>query len=647
MKAGERKPIWFSRGAVLRALLPLVLLAVPITSCTKISNAVRAPSSTVYLGDPVGGGDSGSFRLTGVVTDPVLGNSVYSMLGQNNEFELYCGGSFGACKCRYTFEQGALGTQIIEVASTHQESNMIRCPNSVPTGVASFEAMIFTSGGDTGQAFESNSLTVSLGAGAGGGGGQVSVQYLDTRDELSYAQVRRYQCKKSEFIASPFDSTFLDPIQSQDPRVIYPFNYYTSNVAESILALQRNSSAQGWECTLTPTLDHRTHWWANPMVFSAAPCSSPFCIGDGELMYPADAIESGRIPVSAGSTANGKRRSSFALLKGPYGVFNVPVVAATAPKDYVSAWYSLESVAPDLTLGALGYAARPIPTQGGSSACPAVPIPTNARWVKLWNFRATDLTPPKKVTGTSDSISSPIACWTRRGNGVFDSCEYSQHSISGSGPNLSDVDGSGNFLYTLEHLAAGQFAGRVALTAATGNGRDPSACYKVDPALPDLLQPSWYAFSGLSVQDMQAKPWGLYAGITAIESRVDALGTPVPNVSPTPAQVLNGSTLNAGTPSDEVLPGQTAGIANDNLVDQIFIVTDPQVQDSSMRNGSPPAEFQPVTYRSKAGCPGNSRSNCPVSGHEGTMVNWGVHTGQVNQPAGADTYPLCVLQFLD
>jgi hypothetical protein len=522
---------------------------------------------------------------------------------------------------------------------------MIRCPNIIPAGVMSFEVKIITAGGTTGEVYESNTLIGSFGP---SGTLQGATDFVDLQSELSYVPVKRYQCRKSDFIGSPFDSTFLDPIQSQDPRVIYAFNYYTSNVGESLLAMQRNATTAGWDCTLTPTLDYRTHWWANPLVLSAATCTSPFCIGDGELMYPPDTLENGKIPVSLGSTANGKRRSSFSLLSKPYNVFNVPVIAATAPQSTVSSFYSMQNVDAVLRLGPLGYAARAIPALGGSSACPSVPIPSNAHWVKLWSFRATDLVPPRKVTQSSAASNSPIACFTKSGDGVFDSCNYSttdgnNGSPAGSGPLLAS-------LY-LSNPSLLSFAARVALTAGVGEGRDPSACYKLDPSNIDQFIPSWFAFTDISndvniiLNNLRLKPWGLYSTYSGT-----AVIRNTPALSPSPYQLTSAPTT--GVPTDTLAPTDSQPMASDPYTDHLFVVTEVGVNDSamiSMGNGGSSGMdyYRPVTFRSKAACSGYSLSTCNVSGYEGTQVQWGINTRDVNNPNGAEVYPLCVLQFTD
>ncbi len=622
------------RGGSLFFVLAIAFLA----SCTNIKFSDRKPAAEVFLPDQ-STLSGGAFSLRGVIPDPnpSFAGSMYNMLGQNGEFDNYCGGNYGTCSCVYTYTSGSNVNQIIEAQVQYQESNMLRCPNVVPSGASSFSVKIQTQAGAGGGPFDSNSLSITPGA---GGSFENSPVYADLTDERSYQPVRRYQCRRLQFIPSPFDSTFLDPIQSQDPRIIYPFNFFTSNVGESILALQRNGTNQGWECTLTPTLDYSLHWWANPMVFSDAPCASGFCIGDGELIYPMNTLESGKIPVSSGSTATGKRRSSFSLLPRPYGVFNTPVIAATAPQTYVSAFYSGQAVDATLTLSPLGFAARPVVLPGGGSGCPNIPIPANAKWVKLWNFRATDLQPPRRVVSTRATQSFPIACLSSPSGDLFDSCYFYNAPLT---PTSERTLGNSD-----ENLSI-SLAARIGLMTAQGggSGRDPSACYYLKSDY-DTFIASLFAFNFNSAIPEQLNflndyPWGVYSSVSTTLTFPAAFpGGTQSNLFQVPA----GSRPEA-IPADLVDPTDntaTAPLSPDLYSDHLFVVTDPAITiaDFQNLNSTEAKNYRPVTYRTKGACNNSSRSTCTQE-----QVNWALNTKNINQPLGPEVYPLCVLQFSD
>jgi hypothetical protein len=617
-----------------RGALALLLLILPIASCTNIKFANRGPASKEFFPDQTAL-NKAAFALNQIVVDPNpnFAGSMYNMIGQNGEFGNYCSGNYGVCSCEYTYTLGTNVNQMIQTQVVYVEDNMLRCPNSVPSGAASFSVKIMTQAGQGGGPYESNSLSVNLGT---GGTFESSAVYADLADEKSYVPVRRYQCRKLEFISSPFDSTFLDPIQSQDPRVIYPFNFYTTNVGESILALQRNGTSAGWDCTLTPTFDYSLQWWANPMVFSDAPCTTDFCLGDGELIYPVDSLESGKVPVQPLSLETGKRRSSFAVLPRPFGVFSVPIIAAAAPQNYVSAFYSGQAIDQTFTLRPLGYAAQPVVQPGGGSGCPNIPIPAKSRWVKLWNFRATDLQPPRRVRSTTATLNFPIGCLSSKPDDLFDSC-YFFNAAPGGSQELANSD----------ELTLTTLASRVIMMGGNsgGGGRDPSACYNLTPASPDIFEASMFAFSyGVSTQltnVFKGYPFGLYSGISGLTG----LSVTMPGgTNPTNLYQVNGARPQ-GNPVDVVGAADTVPLSNDLYSDHLFVVSDPSVTLADFQNLNSPVSksYRPVTYRSRGACTGpTSRAGCNQD-----QVNWEVNVKNINQPTGPEVYPLCVLQFSD
>jgi hypothetical protein len=611
-------------------VISLFLFSQVLVSCTNITNRVRAPSSILQTGGS-GGTSSGAFQLVGIVTEPGNG-ALYNLIGQNAEFDVFCGGSYGTCMCEYTYTQSGLGVQTQETPVTYQESNLVRCLSGVPVGISSFTVKITVSG--TNGSYESNALTASFGP----GGTFLNIPtFIDVTDPMSYQAVQRYQCRKLEFIASPFDGTFLDPIQSQDPRVIYPFNFYTTNVGESLLALQINpTGSQGWDCTLTPTPDYSLHWWANPMVFSETPCTGPFCAGDGELMYPTSELSGDKIPVSTGSAATGKRRSTFSLLKKPYGVFQVPVIAATAPNTYVNSFFSGQSINAGLTLAPLGYAAAAVTGPGGTSSCPSIDIPLTARWVKLWSYRATNLNPPRRVVGTDASVFAPLACWPdHNAIGLFDSCSYNPDT------NVSTATTASR---SIAQLSSSQiFATRVALENGGGGGSaNPSACYNILSANSNIFEPSTFGFTGGVM--LTSKYWGRYASATTSSWNAMSIFGGTGGIKFAHQLPIRDPNLN-GQLEDPVTPAQVNSVSgrSDPYSDYLFVVTDPAVSDSSMGSPLSVSHYRPVTYRTKGACSGTSRASCSDT----DKIEWLINTKNVNDPNGAEVYPLCVLQFMD
>jgi hypothetical protein len=610
------------------------------SACTNIgTTGSRGPSSFVNQVSPSEGANLGAFKLTTVLPSQISAGTLYDMVGENGEFDTFCSGSFGVCKCEYNYTLSGGGGETQTGNVVYQESNLLRCENAVPSGIANFNVRIIveaaaaasTAGtaGASASDYASNSISVNLSSGSFAG----SDSYLDLSNAQSFVAVNRFQCRRRTFIANPLDSTIIDPIQSEDPKIIYPFNFFTTNANEGLLQMQRLSS-QEWECTLTANQDRSLHWWSNPFVFSASTCATGFCSGDAEQMYSQTTFQSGKIPVS-NPVATGKRRSSFSVASRSYGVFQIPIKAAVGPKDFVSANYAV-----------IGYGARPIPSSNGSASCPNIPLPPKATWVKLWNYRATDITPPRYVTGSNAMTLSAIVCNPKQGSGIFPSCDA---TVSSGGL----VFGKG-----LDSAPA-VLASRVAVLVNSAG--DANACYNIDTsngsnwttpaAYPNGVEywaSSNFAFNNSTpASSLTGLPWNLYTeikdphcqGTDTFWRLTTSTCTGVPGepvTTPTP-----------GVPSDtQVTTALLADDANDpkNFTDQLFVVTDPAVDDSLMRNQAlSVSQYKPVTYRQSTDCNSNSRATCPAS----KEIHWDVNVKEIGSATSADIYPLCVLQFYD
>ncbi len=646
----------------LNGISVIFLLFATLTACNNL-HGKRAPASTVRQSDPYTDTSKGDFTLFTATPDTISPGSVYDMIGDSgsHQFDTYCGGSLGTCMCEYTFDQPGVGIQVVSTPVTYQESDLMRCSNGAPTGLSTFDVRVVvvpaTGGTSTGTgtttssttSYASNSVTINLksdGAFAG------STNYIDLSNAAAYVPVRRFQCRKREFIANPMDTDIIDPFQSGDPAIVYPFNYYTTNVGDSLLSMQQLGN-QSWECTLTATEDRSLQWWANPNVFSLSSCTSSFCAGDGQLMAPQATMESLKIPLT-NPAATGKRRASFSLSSQAYGVFQVPVMAPVSPINSLSSTVSL-----------IGYAAKPIPNVSGVSSCPSIPIPAKSTWVKLWHYRSTNITPPRYVT-TSSSIAAieGIACNTQSGSpGVFASCDKW---------NFAALDKSFALNDTMPYV---HDASRVTILAGSGGGLSPNACYNVpvfstSTNADEVWTPSPYGYTftkpgAIPIYDIPnptfaGLPFNLYNYLNATGSTwtrcyntatfdswiwnttvgaapADCLGTAV-------ATSYRGLATPAATPSDALQASDSTPLSTENYNDQLFVVTDAGVDDNRMIHepGAYP-EYRPVTYRSLTDCPGPTNSGCTAR-----PVDWQpIAKGVGAEDSTVDVYPLCVLQFYD
>jgi hypothetical protein len=664
---GVRAAIQMKKEAMSTGVFLGAWLALLVPACTnhgvKIS---RGPSST--LSQVSTSQTTGDFSLIQMSPDPISPGSVYALIGQNQEFEQYCNSGTSNCECEFSYQQPGIGAQILNVAPTYVESDMLRCPNQVPSGIESFDVRIralpVQAGGTI---YQSNRLTYSLGS--GNNTNLNSAIYLDLTDENSFVPVQRYQCRKREFIANPLDKKIADPFQTVDPRVIYPFNYYTTNVSESLLRMQRglgastgtggstgsgsSSASQGdqsWECTLNATPDSKLHWWANPAVYSSTACTNDFCSADGELMYPTSSLSSGPVPaLDFTASTTGKRRSSFSLARRAYGVFQTPVIAAIAPLNYVSSVYSSPT-------SPLGWAAKPIPAVNGSSTCPAITLPDGARWVKLWNFRALNVAPSQTVTDSVSAASSTIGC---RPPKSFASCQRSgEATVSPYNLNFTRAS-SGAWLPLDESLPSGSLSARVVMP--TRGSAESAACFNHTAF--SNGEDSWimsrHKFNNLTdPNDMKAYPWGIYSG-NATLNRCNEVSSSLEEWMSTtgcanPMAAGSTGTLANAKPGDGMTNLAFGSFSTQPYTDNLFVVTEANVSDQQMAI-DPPDEYTPVTFRAKAACmaggnPSSTRVGCPNNAEfQGTQITWQNSRIEVNANSISTqyVYPLCVVQFTE
>ncbi len=291
------------------------------TGCNNINQLNRRLASLNLGDDSVVMTGGGAFILSNVLPSQHRAG-YYDMIGEGGQFEYFCS-TAQPCSCEYTFVHPTQGTRIERVTAADQESDLVRCTSPVPSGIASYQVSVVSGDGN----FTSNLIDVALTNGTYAG----STFYIDLSSQDSFVNVKRYQCRKLETVPNPIDGSFIDPLQSDDPKIIYPFNYYTTNVSESLLKAQHINN-QEWDCTLTPNKDHTVHWWANPYVYSRSSCATaadPFCNvpAAAELMYPATSLSICTVDTATKSGARG----TFSLAKQPYSVFQIPLTAAVAP----------------------------------------------------------------------------------------------------------------------------------------------------------------------------------------------------------------------------------------------------------------------------------------------------------------------------
>jgi hypothetical protein len=363
-----------------------LLLVLVLSACTNNININGAFSKNVVSSnDPTtttDGSNTGAFTLSRVIKNTLKPDSVLDLIGDGSgalgtlcqstdESGTSTSTSPTTCECSFEYSSPTRPNEHIFTSIIYHEQNMVRCSYSeLPSDATTVNVSIHLTSADTYSTVVKFSFN---------GNGVV----LDPSNPESFAQAYRYQCRDNPVIPYLFDSNVYDPIQSEDPHIAYPLNFYATNFGKALSVYANKSGEENvkyWNCPpiLNPSLFltgsilssyYETHH-LNLNVYSKA------FLSGSKLIYPP----------STGSFD----RSTFYLAREQSGIFSVPVKAYTGP------W----------TISTLGYGASPTSTGiGGLETCPdtSATIPTGYHWVKVWLFRA-DLLPRKYVTyGTSTS----------------------------------------------------------------------------------------------------------------------------------------------------------------------------------------------------------------------------------------------------
>lgn len=371
-------------------------------------------------------------RVLRNTSDP---SNVFDLVGDGSgNLGKYCisselGSTTPLCNCYFTYYMNSDKSdtpQILEVASIHQESNLVRCyfgkhtseqksdENNYPIspGIAPEAAVVEVQlSFPLNPGMVSNVVSFQL-----NGANDVS----DSFDISSYATVKRFQCKEALFISNPFDynggsNRTYDPIQSVDPKLVFPMNFYSTNFGrtysyyanKNFLTFTPTSSTNNWICPedpendpyQDPLNDPPTLYKEDYQIFSAyynglittgAGFSNNYKIAiDGSTYVFADRrIYPFKYPNAALLAAGEKvfDRSSFVVSKKKTGPFSVPLNALAIPGRVTSEAGELK---PDKAIPPLGYVAKPIQS-GSKEICPrTVSLPDGYQWVKVWLMRTT------------------------------------------------------------------------------------------------------------------------------------------------------------------------------------------------------------------------------------------------------------------
>lgn len=287
------------------------------------------------------------------------------------------GTSNSPCTCTlyYTLPSGSK-TQV-DVPITYMEPGLVRCSYaSLPTATASFDVSIHFTLAD----IQSNKLTFNL--------SKAGVTF-DSTNINNFTTPTRFQCRDVVNIPYMLDGSVYDPIQSEEPHMTFPLNFYSTNLGQTLQALvdafKANQGLANWNCPPnlsasqylsgdpadpnSPISKYNTSNQINLTLYSKAPLNGSY------LIYP---------PPASGS---GIDRSSFVLARKPGGAFTVAVNAQVLPLTTSS-----NAAVSEFTKDPIGWGASAIPNGTGTAreSCPdtSVPIPSGHHWMKLWLFRS-------------------------------------------------------------------------------------------------------------------------------------------------------------------------------------------------------------------------------------------------------------------
>jgi hypothetical protein len=250
------------------------------------------------------------------------------------------------CTCEYSYTRSDGSKETVEVDTVYHEMNLIRCSSSIiPTNIRFFDVRVHVTNSDA----YSNTVRFQVGN---------DLLNLNTADAATFIPVSRYQCHESLYLSYVFDDAFYDPFQAEDSRLIYPLNFYSTNMGGSLSRFANEFQAANGAGYVCPTNTNDPTQGVELTVYSVS------SDGGSNRIYP--------------TTGSAHDRANFVLAKERTGVFSVPVKAWIAPGI---------SSADDTPLG---FAAEPIPgSEPDQETCPSdVDIPADYQWAKLWLFRA-------------------------------------------------------------------------------------------------------------------------------------------------------------------------------------------------------------------------------------------------------------------
>jgi hypothetical protein len=640
-----RKSGRFSRSACFG--LSLVLVALTSFSCTNnLSDATGSGSTGSGSGSTFNSTTSYILNVTNVVKDSINSTTTLDVVGDGSgAMGTYCistsQSSTGvisntgpsSCSCTYSYTSPSEGTAQVDVPTTYQEQNLIECLyTSIPTDVTTVQVSVHV----TTQNAYSNAFSFNL----------TNTNGTNPTLISNFALVTRWQCRDIVSIPYPGSPAFgssnsiYDPIQSQDPSLTYPIDFYTTNLGGSLEAYISANLAGEWNC---PTNPNDPNFGLNYTLYSVGPDSA----GSYEIYPP------------AGSAFD---RSTFYVSKTQSGVYTIPLDSYTAP-TLVD-----DGAAP------LGYAAAPIVSGTNTETCPDVAIPSGYHWAKLWLFRAS-LPDRYYLQSTAMANAGTIACdpgQDSSGNQVFTDC------AGGSG-DINSIKTAKNASGSSTVFDPGDLVNRVIAGEGGGSGTQ-EACVQLSAPITTIgstnptISPTCSSFptTDYCFEMDNYGPGATYdsatsSQITAFDSV--AVGTDMwlpikgfytSGFATDPLGLLNSGTMNSApkdlAPTSVDLDNPAGSTTTTSRYDFVFVVSPVTVMAADMENSSTTTNYPYVPFRfpSATDCLSPNPNNPLTAGdcNPSKIIHYGLKLHDVDtngDPPANDTsdppiYPMCVLQ---
>lgn len=381
------------RWNFLSLILVLAFGVSTLSACTNQPSSTRTTGKTTNTKVTTTGTDdnTAAFNLSRVIKTSSNPNATLDLIGDGTgSLGQFCYSADGTtpganegpstCQCVYNYtNNGAEETYAAE--TTYFESDLIRCGyETIPSTVTELTVSVHQVPTD----LISNTLTFSMDG---------SSEVLDPSSPVSFVKISRHQCHDLIYIPSMFKygsgssqtKLMYDPFQSENLRLSYPLNFYSTNLGGAIWSMVFKSgsdtSLSKWECS-TNTSNPAN--WENLNIYSTGQDTN-----GSKLIYP-----------PSGSAFD---RFTFYLAREKTAAFTVPIHAYLAP-NLLSDSDTTTNKAP------IGWGARTVKTSTGETCPSSATIPSGYHWVKVWSFKAS-LAPRKYVSSTQGiNDVQAIAC---------------------------------------------------------------------------------------------------------------------------------------------------------------------------------------------------------------------------------------------